>query len=258
MSAILDSMTDDPAMEPAAERRAAALRRRQMITAGHSGQADRARRGLDDPDPDVQAAALGALARLGTLSVSDLARALTTGPVAVRRRATDAALSVRGRGSRSTLYSLLRESLGDPDPLVVVGAAWFLAERRVAGAVTALTTTARAHHDVRCREAAVAALGAIGDPDGLPAVIDALDDKPTVRRRATVALAGFDDPRVEPALRRAAQDRDWQVRQAADELTEEDDDRDDVGGTDRASSVSASSSVSATAADAAEPVSRRR
>jgi hypothetical protein len=34
-------------------------------------------------------------------------------------------------------------------------------------------------------------------------------------------LAGFDDPRVEPALRRAAGDRDWQVRQAADELMEE-------------------------------------
>jgi hypothetical protein len=33
-----------------------------------------------------------------------------------------------------------------------------------------------------------------------------------------VALAGFDDPRVEPALRAAAGDRDWQVRQAAEEL----------------------------------------
>ena len=217
-------------MEPAAERRAAALRRRQIITAGHSGRVDRARQGLDDPDPDVQAAALGALARLGALSVADLARALTAGPVAVRRRATDAALSVRGRGSRSTLYTLLAESLADPDPLVVVGAAWFLAERRVAAATTALATTARAHDDVRCREAAVAALGAIGDPAGLPAVIDALDDKPTVRRRATVALAGFDDPRVEPALRRAAQDRDWQVRQAADELMD-----DDAGNEDGAS-----------------------
>ena len=68
----------------------------------------------------------------------------------------------------------------------------------------------------------VAALGAIGDPRGLPAVLDALEDKPTVRRRATVALAGFDDPRVDPALRRAAEDRDWQVRQAADELLEGD------------------------------------
>jgi HEAT repeat protein len=221
MSAILNSVSDDPAMEPAARRRGAALRRRHIITAGHSGRSDEARRGLRDPDPEVQAAAFGALARLGALTVPDLARALTTGPVAVRRRATDAALSVRGRGSRSTLYALVEESLADADPLVVIGAAWFLAERRVAGAVTALATTARAHDDVRCREAAVAALGAIGHPDGLPAVLDALEDKPTVRRRATVALAGFDDPRVEPALRRAADDRDWQVRQAADELMED-------------------------------------
>jgi len=191
-----------------------------MITAGHAGRNDEARQGLHDSDPDVQAAALGALARLGALTVPDLARALTSGPAAVRRRATDAALSVRGPGSRSTLYTLLAESLADADPLVVVGAAWFLAERRVATAVTALATTARVHDDVRCREAAVAALGAIGDPDGLPAVIEALEDKPTVRRRATVALAGFDDPRVEPALRRAANDRDWQVRQAAEELIE--------------------------------------
>jgi HEAT repeat protein len=224
MSAILNSVSDDPAMEPAARRRAGALRRRHIITAGHSGRSDEARRGLCDPDPDVQAAAFGALARLGALTVPDLARALTTGPATLRRRATDAALSVRGRGSRSALYSLLEKSLADDDPLVVVGAAWFLAERRVAGAVTALAATARAHDDVRCREAAVAALGAIGHPDGLPAVIDALEDKPTVRRRATVALAGFDDPRVEPALRRAAGDRDWQVRQAADELMEGDDD----------------------------------
>ncbi len=64
----------------------------------------------------------------------------------------------------------------------------------------------------------MAALGAIGDPAGLPAVLTALGDKPTVRRRATVALAGFDDPRVDPALRQAALDRDWQVRQAAEEL----------------------------------------
>ena len=56
---------------------------------------------------------------------------------------------------------------------------------------------------------------------GLPAVLEALHDSPTVRRRATVALAGFDDPRVTPALRAATEDRDWQVRQAAGELLDE-------------------------------------
>jgi HEAT repeat protein len=198
------------------------MRRRRVIAAGHAGGADVARRALTDPDPEVHAAAVGALARLGALDVADVARALSSGPVPVRRRATDAALSVRGRGSRSTLYALMEAGLSDPDPLVVVGAAWFLGERRVAGAVGALAGTAHHHGDVRCREAAVAALGAIGDVAGLPAVIDALEDKATIRRRATVALAGFDDPRADVALRRAAEDRDWQVRQAADELIVDD------------------------------------
>jgi HEAT repeat protein len=116
------------------------------------------------------------------------------------------------------LHDLMVSALSDADPLVVVGAAWFLAEHRAARAVPALMATAHGHDDVRCREGAVAALGAIGDGRGLSAVIDALEDKPTVRRRATVALAGFDDPRAELALQRAARDRDWQVRQAADEL----------------------------------------
>jgi HEAT repeat protein len=193
-----------------------------VIAAGHSGRTELARAGLADPDAEVAAAALGALARLGVLTVPEVVHALTTGPAPVRRRATDAALSVRGPGSRSTLPAALIDALSDPDPLVVVGAAWYLAERRAVAAVDALVETARSHDDLRCREASVAALGAIGDRRGLPAVIEALADKPTVRRRATVALAGFDDPRVEPALRRSAEDRDWQVRQAAEELLDAD------------------------------------
>ena len=176
------------------------------------------RRGLGDADPGVQAAALGALDRLGALTTDDVVGALQTGAPPLRRRAVEAAPGVHGRGSRSALPAALTRALADPDPLVVVGAAWFLGERRHRPAVAALGATATGHGDTRCREAAVAALGAIGDPEGLPAVLAALGDKPTVRRRATVALAGFNDPRVDPALRAAATDRDWQVRQAAEEL----------------------------------------
>jgi HEAT repeat protein len=190
--------------------------------AGHRGGNDAVsvvRRGLDDADPRVQEVALGSLARLGALTAGDVAAALAEGPVAVRRRAVDAAVSVRGTGSRSVLPRALARALHDPDALVVVGAAWFLAERRHRPAVPDLVELAHTHTDARCREAAVAALGAIGDRAGLPAVLRAArDDRPTVRRRATVALAGFDDDRVEPALRSAAADRDWQVRQAAEEL----------------------------------------
>jgi HEAT repeat protein len=166
---------------------------------------------------------VGALARLGALHSDDVVHVLGDDrSVEVRRRAVDAAVAVRGPGSRSALPAAVVRALGDPDPLVVVGAAWYLAERRHRAAVVPLAGVATTHPDPRCREAAVAALGAIGDTAGLPAVLAALDDKATVRRRATVALAGFDDARAEPALRRAAEDRDWQVRQAAEELTDED------------------------------------
>ena len=65
----------------------------------------------------------------------------------------------------------------------------------------------------------MAALGAIGDPAGLAAILAATSDKPAVRRRAVLALAPFSGPDVDAALDRALQDRDWQVRQAAEDLT---------------------------------------
>jgi HEAT repeat protein len=221
VSDILESVTDDPATEQSAANRAAVQRRRRVLAAGHGGDAAAAQRGLADPNPAVQVAALGALARRGLLRVADVTAALGSEEPAVRRRAAEAARGVRGAGSRSTLVTALLVALDDADPLVVVQAAWFLSERRVRRAVPTLATLAQTHDDMRCREAAVAALGAIGDGDGLPAVLAALDDKATVRRRATVALAGFDDPLVDEALRRSATDRDWQVRQAADELLDE-------------------------------------
>jgi HEAT repeat protein len=224
-------VSDDVATDAGRDRRAE-LRRRRITLAGHRGDATAARRGLADPDLGVQAAALGALARTGDLTTDDVLRALESGPAPLRRRAVDASVSVRGKGSRSVLPGAISGALDDPDPLVVVAAAWFVGERRYRPAVPGLVQVAAGHDDPRCREAAVAALGAIGEPDGLSAVLAALSDRPTVRRRATVALAGFDDPRVEPALRQAAADRDWQVRQAAEELL---DDTADVNGDGSAS-----------------------
>jgi HEAT repeat protein len=63
----------------------------------------------------------------------------------------------------------------------------------------------------------VAALGSIGDPAGLPAILRALEDRPAVRRRAVIALAPFDGEEVTGALEKALTDRDWQVRQAAED-----------------------------------------
>ena len=78
------------------------------------------------------------------------------------------------------------------------------------------------HQEPLVREAAVAALGAIGDERGLPAILHGTADKPAIRRRAVIALAPFDGPEVDAALQRALTDRDWQVRQAAEALVSDD------------------------------------
>jgi HEAT repeat protein len=113
--------------------------------------------------------------------------------------------------------------LDDVDDAVAETAAWACGEQRpvAEGAVDALARVAGEHDDPLCREAAVAALGAIGDARGLPAILSAVGDKPAVRRRAIIALAPFDGPEVDAALRRALDDRDWQVRQAAEDLLDD-------------------------------------
>ena len=110
--------------------------------------------------------------------------------------------------------------LTDADATVVEVAAWACGERDPAepGAVAALCAIAADHADPLCREAAVAALGSIGDEAALATILAATTDKATVRRRAVIALAPFDGPEVDAALERALTDRDWQVRQAAEDL----------------------------------------
>ena len=211
--------------QPATDSRPDAVsdRRRRALAAGHRDAPDDARQLLDDPSPLVRAAALGALARLAVLGPELLARLLADADAGVRRRACTEAgrLLARGPspGDRDEIVALVVGALGDGDPAVVEAAAWAAGEagRHGAGALDALIELS-ARGTPLCREAAVAALGAIGDPAGLDAVLAALEDRPAVRRRAAVALAAFDDPRADAGLRRAAADRDWQVRQAAESL----------------------------------------
>ena len=49
-------------------------------------------------------------------------------------------------------------------------------------------------------------------------MLAATRDRAAVRRRAVIALAAFEGPEVDAALDRALTDRDWQVRQAAEDL----------------------------------------
>jgi len=185
---------------------------RAIVIAGHSGDAETARAGLESADPSVRAAALGALERLDALDADTIAAALGDAEMAVRRRAAELA---------ATHPSVdLLAVLDDPDDRVVEVAAWACGEHesRRDAIVERLVELAGKAEDPLVRESAVAALGAIGDERGLAAIIVACSDKPAVRRRAVLALAPFDGAEVEAAIERALVDRDWQVRQAAEDL----------------------------------------
>lgn len=165
--------------------------------------------------PRTRVLALRGLLARGDLEGANLAGALADPSPEVRREAAEAAARVLEPPTADLLAAL-----SDEDPLVVEAAAYALGERADAVALEALSHTAREHPDPRCRESAVAALGAIGDPRGLAAVLVALEDRPPVRRRAAVSLAAFEGPEVDAALHRALEDRDWQVRDIARRLLE--------------------------------------
>jgi len=188
-------------------------RRRAIAIAGHQGDVELATGALADSDPSVRATALGALDRLGVLTDEIVHGALADEHGAVRRRACELA------ASRPAVD--LSAALADDDATVVEVAAFACGERSAARSeiVATLADLAGGHRDPLVREAAVAALGAIGDPAGLAAILAATSDKPAIRRRAVIALAPFDGPDVDAALTRARTDRDWQVRQAAEDLT---------------------------------------
>jgi HEAT repeat protein len=214
MSAYVGAVTDNLA------------ERTRVILAGHNGDADTARAALTSVEPTIRAAALSALNRIGVLSPAELVAGLTDADPTVAARAAD--LSAQEPPDASVDHALIDLLTGESGDLAEV-AAWALGERHQrpedtehaiapADVLAALIATATDHHDALVRESATAALGCVGDYSSLPAILQACNDKATVRRRAIIALAAFEGPEVEAALAHARADRDWQVRQAAEDL----------------------------------------
>lgn len=184
----------------------------QVIEAGFTGDIPLARAGLSHVDPQVRASALRALARLHELQEAELITSLSDDNAEVRRTAAECAAHFP--------TVLIHHLLHDADVFVAEMTAWSLGERTspTDDEVNALISSTTQHAEAVVREACAAALGSLGDERGLPAILEACNDKPAVRRRAILALAPFEGDAVETALRTALDDRDWQVRQNAEIL----------------------------------------
>lgn len=185
---------------------------RNVALAGHTADEPAARAGLASQDPVTRQLALGSLQRMERLTEADVQAACRDTDPRVRHRAALIAAMRPG----TPLIGLLHDS----DTRVVEAAAWAAGEHETVDdeVLDKLCRLGLAADDALVREAAVAALGAIGDPRGLATILAGCADKPAVRRRAVLALAPFSGPEVEAALQAALQDRDWQVRQAAEDL----------------------------------------
>ena len=203
------------------------LTRAEVVVAGHLGDSETLLRGLADSDAMVRTAALGGLARIERLTEVQLIRGLSDGETVVVRRSVE--LSGHELASSALVDShLLARAQGNDDDLAEVSV-WALGERweergNEAGAdaiLNVIEAAALRHADALVREAAVAALGSIGAERSIAVIIEAATDKATVRRRAVIALAPFEGPEVEAALAAAREDRDWQVRQAAEDLSDD-------------------------------------
>lgn len=187
---------------------------RAVTEAGYLCQTEVIAAAFNDTDPVVRDLALGAAERARCLTDDRLIRSMQDPAPLVRRRAVEIA------ATRPTIDLL--PSLHDHEPIVVEQAAWSCGEHEAVSdeVLVRLVELAVSAAAPLVREAAIAALGAIGDERGLPAVLAGCTDQPAIRRRAVLALAPFDGPEVAAALERALADRDWQVRQAAEVLTQ--------------------------------------
>ncbi len=224
----------------------------EVVDAGHRGDSSTVVRAAAAADPRLRHAAVGSFHRLGELTEERLLTALRDDEPVVRHRACEIAarwvLAPHAGQSIAAVVDELVERLGDVDTVAEV-AAFALGETGTAletgpaieagaaledtalestapdgadppeppaAVVAALEAMAIGHEAHLCREAAVAALGALGA--GKDTILRALQDRATVRRRAVIALAPFDGDDVDDALQAALDDRDWQVRQAAEDL----------------------------------------
>ena len=206
---------------------APAARRRTAAVAGHEGDEATARGLLADPDAGVRATALGALDRSGALGPDDLRAATADADPRVRARAAEL-LARTGADLDSVALAPL---LADGDPTVIEVAAWAAGERLGRATeedrprpephlVAVLAGLATGHDDALCREAAVARRHRRSRRSAR--------HPRRHQRQGDGAPAGGHRPRPlrRPRGRRRAglgrTDRDWQVRQAAEDLADDD------------------------------------
>ncbi|GMQ92530.1 MAG: hypothetical protein BMS9Abin12_0006 [Acidimicrobiia bacterium] len=168
---------------------------------------------LDHEDPVLRRMATTALSRESSNAMFDSIVALLEDTDGSVRAAAAEKLGVCGRRA----LEHLAEAAGDPEPKVREAVATAYGELADPSAIGWLVEVGNNDTDRTVKEAAVAALGAVGDDAAIDPLLGFIaSGPPQVRRRAIAAITVFDDPRIEPAIQRATFDRNPGVRETAE------------------------------------------
>ena len=164
---------------------------------------------LSDEDETVRAVAARALSRIGTPEAAQaLARTLSDPSELTSLRAAEN-LERIGPLAVEPLVELLYTD----EHRAQVFAARILGNLRVTEARPALREAIRRHRNMDLRAQATLALGKIGNPDDIPTILEASEDRSwPVRAQAANALEIIGDTSTIPALERLAIDPEWWVR----------------------------------------------
>jgi HEAT repeat protein len=168
---------------------------------------------LKDGRAEIRRLAVAGSARLGQAAFESLVATLDEDSDDEVRAAAIEILG--GLGPRA--FDAVWGARDDPSMRVVEAAVSALGEIGQTEAVPWLIEAVPTHQEPLVREAAVAALGAIGDQSALPTLLQAArSGKPQIRRRALVALTAFEGPEVVSAFTAARLDRNPMVREIAE------------------------------------------
>jgi HEAT repeat protein len=159
--------------------------------------------------------------RMATTALTPAQASENIEPLRILTADTEASVRAAAAEKLGTCGSAALEILAsledDLDPTVREALATAYGEINSPDTVPWLGVAAREDSDKHVKEAATAALGAIGANAGLETLLELISNGPPgVRRRAIAAITVYDDDRVEPAIRRAALDRNPGVREAAE------------------------------------------
>lgn len=172
---------------------------------------------LADEGPSVRLAAIRVLARKARAAVTDRVEALLgDSDIWVRCEAARLLDQVPGEKWALRLLDLLKDPVGAVQIAALEALAGRPDSQTMPGVAQAVLPLAR-HPDPEVKQAAIATLGALGDPASLPLLLACLSDPAwSVRSAAAQSLGALGNPKGIGALERlAAADPDPLVRQAA-------------------------------------------